>query len=200
MWNNAAFDPERADMPIWAVILIAVGLAMDAFAVSVVSGLTIRRLTVPHAFRIAAFFGLFQAVMPIVGWTAGFGVRRWIAAYDHWIAFALLAVVGIKMIYEAVTMDTGERTGDPHSWSALLALSVATSIDALAVGLSLTLIGVRILLPAAIIGAVTFWLSLGGVYLGRKVGHFFEKGIEMAGGLILIGIGVAIVIRHAPGP
>jgi putative Mn2+ efflux pump MntP len=183
-------------MDIITVLFIAVGLSMDAFAVSVTSGLTIKRLRVGHALRIAMFFGLFQAVMPLVGWLAGFSLRDFISGVDHWIAFGLLSIIGIKMIYEAGRMKSDEKRIDPLNIYFLLLLSVATSIDALAVGFSLSLLNVSIITPAVIIGIVTFLLSLSGVFIGDRLGHFFESRIEVAGGLILIGIGVKILIEH----
>ncbi len=169
---------------------------MDAFAVSVASGLAVSKLRVRYALRMAVFFGLFQAVMPVAGWLLGLGFRRAIQAYDHWLAFVLLAAIGAKMIYESFRLEEAENPSDPMSISVLLVLSVATSIDALAVGLTLTFINVSIAAPALIIGLVTFAISFAGVYLGDKFGHFFEKKIEALGGLILIGIGLKILIEH----
>ena len=185
------------------ILFIAFGLAMDAFAVSVTTGLTVKRLRVEHALRMAAFFGIFQAIMPVVGWLAGRGLHDLISHVDHWIAFGLLTAIGCKMIYESTMMESGQRDVDPHSINVLLMLSVATSIDALAVGLSLSLLAVAIVVPALIIGLVTFTLSFLGAYVGERFGHFFEKKIEVLGGLILIGIGTKILIEHlffeAPG-
>ncbi len=182
-----------------AVVLIALALAMDAFAVAVASGLYIRRLHVNHALRIAGMFGLFQGVMPLAGWLAGRSARRLVATLDHWIVFALLAGIGGKMIYESLVLDNrdGRRPGfDPLSMSFLLLLAVATSIDALAVGISYGLLAVAVALPAIVIGVVTFALSLVGVYLGDHVGHLFERRIEAIGGVILIAIGLRILIGH----
>ena len=179
------------------ILVIALGLAMDAFAVSITSGLAIKRLRAGHALKIALFFGAFQALMPVIGWLAGLGLKDFISAVDHWIAFLLLVFVGGKMIYEATLMDEeegGEK--DPLNLLVLLILSVATSIDALAVGLSLSFIGIDIVTPALIIGAVTFSLSFLGVYMGDRFGHFFESKIEVLGGLILIAIGLKILVEH----
>jgi len=188
--------PEGGGLSITTIIFIAVGLAMDAFAVSVASGLAATRLRVRHALGMALSFGVFQALMPVAGWLLGFGFREEIASVDHWLAFVLLAAVGGKMIYEAFKLEEAENPRNPMSISVLLVLSVATSIDALAVGLSLTFIKVPIATPALIIGAVTFALSYAGVYIGERFGHFFEKKIEVAGGLILIIIGLRILIEH----
>lgn len=183
-------------MNLLSLFLIALGLAMDAFAVSISSGLTIHRLKVGHAFTIAAFFGAFQAVMPVVGWLAGLSVQVYITAIDHWLAFGLLSVIGGKMIYESTFMDGDRDEKDPLNIYVLLMLSIATSIDALAVGLSLSFLDISIALPALIIGAVTFVLSFAGVFIGDRFGHFFERKIEILGGIILIGIGIKILVEH----
>ena len=183
-------------MDMLSIVIIAVGLAMDAFAVSVTSGITIKRLHINHALRIALFFGLFQAIMPIIGWLAGLSLRDYISAVDHWIAFGLLSFIGCKMIYESVTVQSSEKEIDPLNVYVLLVLSVATSIDALAVGVSFAFLKVSIVTPVIIIGTITFMLSYLGVYIGDRIGHFFESKIEIAGGLLLIGIGIKIVIEH----
>jgi putative Mn2+ efflux pump MntP len=169
---------------------------MDAFAVSVTSGLAIKTLKIQNAFTIALFFGLFQALMPIVGWFAGLGFRNFISGFDHWVAFGILFIIGCKMIYESTKMDGDKETINPLNVYILLILSVATSIDALAVGLSLSFINVSILLPVIIIGVITFSLSFLGVYIGNRWGHYFERKIEILGGIILIVIGIKIMIEH----
>jgi len=169
---------------------------MDAFAVSVVAGSVYRELKVRHALRMALFFGGFQAVMPLIGFLAGLSLKDYISAYDHWIAFGLLVFVGGKMIYESLRIESAQRNLDPTNLLVLLALAVATSIDALAVGITLSLLEVSIVPAAAIIGAVTFCLSFAGVSIGKRFGHLFEGKIEILGGLILIGIGAKILIQH----
>lgn len=183
-------------MTLIAVIFMAFGLAMDAFAVSVASGITIKRVKARHAIRIAVSFGLFQAVMPVLGWMAGLGLRDFIEHIDHWLAFGLLLFVGIKMIYESTRLEEAENRRDPLRSHVLLLLSIATSIDAFAVGLTFAFLSISIAGPVIIIGGITFVLSLAGVYIGDKVGHFFEKKIEAIGGLILIAIGTKILIDH----
>ncbi len=178
------------------IFIIALGLAMDAFAVSITSGIAIKRLRIRYALRIALFFGAFQAIMPVIGWFAGLGMRDLISAIDHWIAFTLLLIVGCKMIYESTVMDEEKDKKDPLNLYVLIILSVATSIDALAVGLSLSFINVAIIAPAVIIGVITFLLFFLGVYVGDRFGHFFESRIEILGGMILIGIGIRILIEH----
>ncbi len=177
------------------VLLIAVGLAMDAFAVSVSSGITIRNLRIDHALKIGIFFGSFQAIMPVIGWFAGTGMRDLVYGIDHWIAFLLLSFIGCRMIYGALWMDAEEREFDPLNIYVLLFLSFATSIDALAVGVSFAFLNVSILAPVLIIGLITFTLSFFGVYVGDRLGHFFEKKMEVAGGIILILIGLKILVE-----
>jgi putative Mn2+ efflux pump MntP len=183
-------------MKLATILFIAIGLAMDAFAVSVVTGSVYKEFKVRHALRMALFFGGFQAVMPIIGYWAGLGLKDYIEAYDHWIAFALLGFVGGKMIYESFKIEAAERNRDPSNLLVLLALSFATSIDALAVGITLSLLRTPILFAVTIIGIVTFGLSYCGVALGKRFGHFFESKVEIIGGLILIAIGLKILVEH----
>jgi putative Mn2+ efflux pump MntP len=176
---------------------IALGLAMDAFAVSVVSGSIYRELNIRYAVRMAFFFGAFQAIMPLIGYAAGQTVASKIVMWDHWIAFGILSVIGGKMIYEAFKIKAVEdRPKDPSNLIVLLVLSIATSIDALAVGITLSLVTGYIFRAVATIGVVTFVISYIGYVIGKQMGHFFENKIEIIGGLILIGIGLKILISH----
>lgn len=170
---------------------------MDALAVSITSGITIKDLRTSNALTIALFFGSFQAFMPVMGWLAGLGAREFITGIDHWIAFGLLSLIGGKMIFESTRIGSKEKEIDPLNIYVLLILAIATSIDALAVGLSLSFLKMAIVIPAIIIGTVTFSLSFIGVFVGNISGHFFENNIEIIGGLILIGIGIKILIEHA---
>ncbi len=179
-----------------SIIFVAFGLAMDAFAVSITSGLTIKRLRISHALRIGIAFGGFQALMPVVGWLIGLSLRDLISDVDHWVAFGLLSFVGCKMIYESLQMESQKKRIDPLNVCVLFMLSVATSIDALAVGVSFAFLNVSIVTPVVVIGIVTFLLSFAGVYVGNRLGHFFEKKIEIVGGLVLIGIGIKILVEH----
>lgn len=179
-----------------AVVLIALGLAMDAFAVSISCGTSLPRVIFVNALVIALFFGIFQALMPIVGWYAGTGIEKYLSAVDHWIAFGLLCLVGGRMINEAFKKSDKRKIFDPGKISILLLLAIATSIDAFAVGLSLAFLRVMIFIPALIIGSITFALSFGGVYLGKTLSSLFGNKIEALGGLILIGIGIKILIDH----
>ncbi len=183
-------------MALLTIIILAFVLAMDAFAVSIVCGAAYRKLRPGGAFQIAMFFGGFQAVMPLVGCLGGISVKGYIAHYDHWLAFGLLAAVGAKMIYESFQIKSIEDKPDPTNISVLLLLSAATSIDALAVGITLPFINVPIAAAVIIIGIVTFLLSYFGVFLGKRVGHFFENKIQLAGGLVLIGLGTKILLQH----
>jgi len=183
-------------MNIVTITILAFGLAMDAFAVSITSGLAIKKLHINNALKIAVFFGSFQAVMPLIGWLAGNSLKDYISGIDHWIIFVLLSLIGCKMIYGSMKGTSNKKKINPLNFSVLLVLSITTSIDALAVGVSFSLINVFFLPPIIIIGMVTFLLSFVGVYIGNTAGHFFENKIEIAGGAILIGIGIKILIEH----
>lgn len=184
-------------MDIITLILIAVGLAMDAFAVSIASSIIIGNVNRHHIFRLSFHFGLFQAMMPVIGWLAGRTVHEYIAGVDHWIAFVLLGFIGGKAIYESFRDDeVGQERGDPSKGFSLVLLSTATSIDALAIGLSFAVLNVTIWYPSLIIGVITGALSLIGVLLGSRLGRRFGKRMEIIGGLVLIGIGIKILVDH----
>jgi len=178
------------------ILLLAFGLALDAFAVSVTCGILAIHPRLSHALRIGALFGVFQAIMPLLGWQAGSLLGEFVTDIDHWVAFALLSLVGVHMIYESVTSVHGHGQFDPTNIHVLLVLSVATSIDALAAGISFAFFDVAILHTVLVIGIVTFCLSFTGYYLGDRIGHFFEKRIRILGGIILISIGVKILVEH----
>lgn len=176
---------------------IAIGLAMDAFAVSIVSGSAFKNMCVRCALRMAFFFGAFQAFMPLLGYLAGNTLAGYIVDYDHWVAFFLLVLIGGKMIYESFKIEEVEKKAqDPSCPVTLVMLSIATSIDALAVGVTLSLITHHIYATVIVIGIITFVLSYLGYKIGKKMGHFFENKIEILGGLILIVIGIKILISH----
>jgi manganese efflux pump family protein len=175
--------------------LLGLGLSMDAFAVSMSSGTTIRPFRVSDALKLALFFGGFQALMPVLGWFGGNAVSDFVSAYAPWIAFGLLAFIGVKMIYEAF-YGSPEGKADHLSYPVLFMLAIATSIDALAVGISFAFLKTPILEPAVIIGCVTFFMAFCGAILGYRIGHFFENEVEILGGLILIGIGTKILAEH----
>src|SRR4030042_5715805 len=183
-------------MDIIQILLIAIGLAMDALAVSITYGITIKQQKINNALKIGLSFGSFQAFMPLIGWLAGLTLRDLISGVDHWIAFGLLSLIGCKMIYESTKMGGEKKETVSLSLWMLLMLSIATSIDALAVGISFAFLNISIVTPIIVIGTVTFMLSFLGVLIGNKAGHFFERKIEVIGGLILIGIGIKILIEH----
>jgi putative Mn2+ efflux pump MntP len=179
---------------------IAIGLAMDAFAVAIGAGLQLVEVTPRQTFRLAWHFGLFQAFMPVIGWLAGRTLVQYIAPVDHWIAFGLLAFIGGKMVYEAFQEKGDEADAcDPTRGLRLVMLSIATSIDALAVGLSLAVLGVSIWYPALVIGIVAGVLTTIGLDLGKRFGALLGRRMEVVGGLILIGIGVKILVEHLAG-
>ena len=178
------------------ILFIASGLAMDAFAVYITNGITIKHQRINNALKIGLFFGSFQALMPLIGWVAGIRLRGFISGFDHWVAFGLLSLIGGKMIYESMKIGSNDNEIKSLNVFVLLMLSIATSIDALAVGLSFAFLKISIVTPIIVIGIVTFILSFLGVLVGNKLGHFFEKKMEFLGGLILIGIGIKILIEH----
>ena len=176
---------------------IAVGLAMDAFAVSTINGAIFKELHIRYALRMAFFFGAFQALMPLIGYAAGITFIQYIEPFDHWIAFGLLSAIGGKMIYEGLKIHGfDKKPNDPTSLLIVLVLSVATSIDALAVGFTLSLVTGYIFRAVITIGVITFLISYAGYELGKRFGHFFENKIELIGGLILYVIGLKILITH----
>ena len=179
-----------------SIFIIAIGLALDAFAVSVSSGVVLKKMRIHHALLIASFFGGFQGIMPFIGWSTGNWVRTYISAYDHWIAFLLLLAVGTKMIWESRKDEASRISIDPTNIYILFALAIATSIDALAVGLSLSFLQISIAVPVLIVGLVTFSMCFLGTYLGAAVGGILGRKIEALGGIILIAIGVKIVLEH----
>lgn len=184
-------------MSLLEILLIAVGVSADAFAVSLSQGVTLRRFRWRDALLIAGLFGLFQALMPLLGWLLGKGFADAISGVDHWIAFGLLALIGGKMLWEAFHDDDEEDDDEPSlDLRGLLILAVATSIDALAVGVSFAVLPVNLPLALVLIGVVTFVISLIGVRLGRSVGSWLGKPAEILGGVILIGIGVRILLSH----
>jgi putative Mn2+ efflux pump MntP len=185
-------------MSLLTMFLIALSMAMDAFAVSLGSGVKIGPGPRP-LFRISFHFGLFQAIMPVIGWFFGNTIEPLVQGFDHWVAFSLLALVGIRMIRSGLSKGEKEIAKDPSRGWTMVLLSIAVSIDALAVGLSLGVLGVNIWTPALIIGLVTSVLSLIGLRVGNGVGKRYGKPVEILGGLVLIGIGVRIVMSHLAG-
>lgn len=187
-----------------SILLLAVGLAMDATAVSAARGLAVPRVLPRHVLLVALFFGGFQALMPLVGWLAGATVGTFVAAWDHWIAFGLLGTIGGKMLWEARggAHDDDEAPAerqDPFALAVMLGLAVATSIDALAVGVTLPMLEAALLPSIVTIGVTTALLSVVGLYAGRRFGTVLGKRLDVLGGLVLIGLGTKILIEHLRG-
>lgn len=179
----------------WLALLgLSVGLAMDAFAVAIVVGMTVDTVTPRHVFRLGFHFGLFQFMMPIIGWLAGAELAEHLGQYDHWAAFALLAYVGGKMLWEAWSEEEAKSESDPTRGLQLVTLSVATSIDALAVGMSMALIGVSIWFPSVVIGVVAAGLTCLGITFGARIGARWGRWAEVVGGIVLILIGLRVLI------
>ncbi len=166
---------------------------MDAFAVSVCSGLTIKKVHFKDALLIATFFGGFQIFMPLIGWVLGLGFRDLLENFDNWIAFILLGFIGIRMVWEAMKNDGDDIKGDPRNLYILFGLAIATSIDALAIGISFSILEIDITGLLIAVGIITFTLSFAGVFLGSKFGHLFEKQAEVIGGVILFLLGLRIL-------
>ncbi|MCW4044829.1 MAG: manganese efflux pump MntP family protein [Candidatus Bathyarchaeota archaeon] len=181
-------------MDIITMMLIAAGLAMDAFAVSMANGMATPHQKKKNALIMASFFGSFQMLMPIVGWLAGLAMAELISGVDHWIAFSLLTFIGGKMIYESTRKE--DRASSNLRLRTLLTLSFATSIDALMVGLSFAFLQTSLALPIIIIGLVTFSLSFTGFSFGSTIGKIFGNKIKAVGGIILIIIGIKILLEH----
>lgn len=180
--------------------LTGIGLSMDAFAVAICKGLGMRKVNYKQMLLIALFFGGFQALMPLLGWLLGRQFEQYITSVDHWIAFALLVLIGANMLREARkgddTTDAETVYDAPLPLGQLLLMAIATSIDALAVGISFAFLGVNILLAIAIIGTTTFLISAAGVFIGNRFGNRYEKRATIAGGIILILLGVKILLEH----
>jgi putative Mn2+ efflux pump MntP len=180
----------------WSVVLIALAVSADAFAVALGRGLHMRRLNLRHAVIIAVIFAAFQVVMPLIGWLLGRGLEQYITEIDHWIAFLLLAVIGGKMLWDAFTGSDNGVDDDSLNVRELLLLGVATSIDALAVGISFAFLSVSIGEAVTVIGVITLVLSFAGVLIGHRVGLKFRGPAEIVGGAILILIGTNILLTH----
>ena len=182
-------------MELFEIIAIGIGLAMDAFAVSICKGLSMKKIDWKKAIIIALYFGIFQALMPVLGYFLGSTFSSFVQSVDHWIAFILLAIIGGNMIKDS-TDDEVEKRNDKVDVKTMLLLAIATSIDALAVGVTFAFFEVNLLLSISIIGIITFVLSLLGVIIGNKFGDKFQNRAELAGGIVLIIIGLKILLEH----
>ncbi|MBE7015637.1 MAG: manganese efflux pump [Ruminococcaceae bacterium] len=183
-------------MDIISIILVGIGLAMDAFSVSVSEGIILKKPTLGQSAKIALFFGAFQFIMPCAGYLLGSAFAHYITAFAHYIAFVLLGFIGGKMIYEAVYEKEDGEIKNPLSFNTLLVLAIATSIDALAVGVTFATVHTPVVFASAIIGIVTYAISFCGVYIGSKCGNLLGNKAEILGGMVLIGIGTKILIEH----
>ena len=182
-------------MGILEIIIIAIGLAMDAFAVSICKGLSMKKMSWKKGLIIGGYFGFFQALMPLVGYLLGIGFQDKVTGIDHWIAFILLGIIGINMIKEALSKEDDEKN-DSVNFKEMIVLAIATSIDALAVGITMAFLEVNIALAITIIGIITFAISVIGVKIGNIFGNKYEKKAELAGGIILILMGIKILLEH----
>jgi putative Mn2+ efflux pump MntP len=184
----------------WFVLIgVAVGLAMDAFAAAVAVSVALRTVSRRQVLRLAWHFGLFQAMMPILGWLAGVTVVSWIESWDHWLAFALLCFVGSRSVRAGLARDDEQpdpAVQDPTRGASLVLLSVATSVDALAAGLSFAALGVRVWVPSLVIGSTAGLLTVVGTVFGSRLGRRFGAWAEVTGGVVLIGIGLWILLEH----
>lgn len=177
------------------LLLISIGLAMDAFAVSVGKGMTLKRVRAYHALNAGVWFGGFQALMPIIGYFVGRSFASYVTSVDHWIAFGLLVLIGFNMIRETIKGDDEAQDAN-FGVKTMLLMAIATSIDAMAVGVSMAFLDVNIWVSALVIGVVTLLISAMGVYLGRLFGSRLGANAGIAGGVILIGIGIKILVEH----
>ena len=185
----------RKQMDIWTLFILAVGVSMDAFAVSICKGLAMQKVKVRHAVTAGVWFGGFQALMPVIGYFLGIQFQEYITAYDHWIAFGLLLIIGGNMIKEALSNE--EECADASmAFGKMLVLAIATSIDALALGVTFAFLQVDIWKAVAFIGVVTFSFSVAGIKIGNVFGAKYKSKAEFAGGLILILLGVKILLEH----
>ncbi len=177
------------------LVILSIGLAMDAFAVAICKGLSMSKMKWKNAMIIAAYFGIFQAFMPVLGFILGVNFQSKITNIDHWIAFTLLSGIGINMIKEALANEE-EETNDSIKFKDMIVLAIATSIDALAVGITLAFLKVNIILSASLIGVITFIISIFGVKIGNVFGDKYKKKAELAGGMVLILLGIKILLEH----
>lgn len=182
-------------MELFEIIFIGIGLAMDAFAVSICKGLSMKKIKWKSAIIIALYFGIFQAGMPVIGYFLGSTFSSFVQKVDHWIAFILLAIIGGNMIKES-TDDELDKRNDDVGIKTMIVLAIATSIDALTIGITFAFFDVNLVLAITIIGIITFILSIGGVLIGNKFGDKFQNKAELIGGIILIIIGLKVLLEH----
>lgn len=189
------FLQKKSKMSLLEIILIAIGLAMDCFAVSIAIGCASCKIKTSRILEIAFFFGLFQGLMPVIGYFLGYAFKNYISAFDHWIAFGILGFIGGKMIFEAI-WGADKKSFNTDKILVIITLSVATSIDAFIVGMSFAVLKVNILLAVILIGVITFVITIFGSYFGKRLNLHLGKWAEIFGGLVLIGIGLKVLIEH----
>ncbi len=185
-------------MSLFSLIIMAIGLSIDSLAASITTGACCRYLRLKHILKVAMFMAVFQGFMPLIGWLIGSSFKKLIADYDHWVAFVILLGIGAKLMYDGIKAgEDGESSKtDPTKSIVLIGMAIATSIDALILGISFGIIEVNIQLAMLIIAITTFVFSSVGVYIGEKIGNKINKGIEIFGGLVLIGLGFKILLEH----
>lgn len=183
-------------MEILTIILIAISLSFDTFAVSISSGLVLKKIDFYNATKIAVTMAVFQALMPLIGWLAGSGIKSYAESFDHWIAFGILGLLGGKMIYESFKTDPEERSFNPLDIKVMIGMAIATSIDALVVGFSFALLNYKILFSVGIIGIVTYIVAMLGMLFGKNIGSRVGRRMEVLGGVMLILIGLKILFEH----
>ena len=192
---NINLGGKKNNMGAIEILLISIGLAMDAFAVSVCKGLAMKKMSWKKAIIIGLYFGIFQAVMPVIGYFLGTTFERFITNVDHWVAFILLVGIGINMVKEAFDKES-ENRNDNVDMKTMLVLSIATSIDALAIGITFACLKIQIVMPVITIGLITFIISVIGVKIGNRFGDKYGKKAEIMGGVILILLGIKILLEH----
>ena len=185
-------------MSIWEILLLGVGLSMDAFAVSICKGLSVKKVKWQHLLCVGAYFGIFQALMPTLGYFLGTTFSNLIDQFDHWVAFILLAIIGVNMVREALSKDVDE-TNDDFGFKTMLLLAIATSIDALAIGVTFAFLGVNIVEAIILIGITTGIISGVGFKIGNVFGSRYKSKAEMTGGIVLILMGIKILVQHLLG-
>lgn len=184
-------------MELLTIFILAIGLSFDSFAVSVSTGIYINQIEFRPALKFSMVLGILQGLFPIVGWVAGSGLHHIVADYDHWVAFILLSMLGTKMVYESFQQETNKQEYNPLKLTTNIGIGIATSIDALIVGISLAFISLNIIVSAAIIGSVTVVACMVGLLLGKKIGNKLGRRVEIIGGILLIIIGLKILLLEA---
>lgn len=182
-------------MGILEIVLLGIGLAMDAFAVSICKGLSMKKMNWKNAMIIAFYFGVFQAIMPAIGYFLGTTFESFVTAVDHWIAFILLSFIGGNMIKESFNSEDEDKN-DRVDFKTMIVLAIATSIDALAVGITFAFFDVNVIVAVSIIGVITFFISLLGVKVGNKFGDKYQNKAELMGGILLVLLGIKILVEH----